>query len=794
MTQHSLPTLPPQPKRPQKLITAFLAFLTTGALLLPLPFALDEGLVSQPQIRAAVFVVVVGAAILINVILFLVGRSELRWQRQARELVALLKVNEQVAQENVRLYESQRVRADQLTILNKVTGLLTETLAPDEVLDAIVSSASMLSDAHAATVHLWHNEGWVLVRHVGFPPTVTPSQTPVNERVAELPFIVVDVASADAPDWLLRGKVRAYIALPLWMNHQLIGVLGLYYHTLRDTLKDELDVLQAFALQVAQSLSNSRAYERTDKALEQRAEQLYVLSAMAQQLTIELDTHRIYDATLTYAMDATQAQRGTFLRIDGGGVAQCEIARGYVVTPSAEALLNGAMRQHINARLSYLADDLQSTRDYHPALSTTRSALAVPLFKGQEVLGVIVLENDLPHSFTQSDSHFVSQMAYQTMIAIDNHQLFRDVRQTRDRLQVILNTMEEAIILIDQTGVITLANPRVSLLGLQSEQILHHSVATLLEEGTPLAEKLGFTEEAMLQTLWHKASPTRLLSHRYELIQDNNSTSIERQIIPLQAETNDLLGVLMVFYDKTQERELANARDAFTQMTVHDLRSPLTAVTTSLKLYGELIPHDTPHRAIIDRITVASQRAIRKVLNRVDAILDIAKMESGDVQLERDFVDIHALIENVCHDLEPIANEINVTIARDYAPNLPPVDVDSDKIERVLLNLIDNALKYSPNESTVEVRVALDDSEAGWARVVIADAGAGIPDDYKVTLFNRFTQVAGRANVRRGVGLGLNFCKLVIEAHGGKVWIEDNPAEGGGSLFIFRLPIGNAPE
>jgi signal transduction histidine kinase len=114
------------------------------------------------------------------------------------------------------------------------------------------------------------------------------------------------------------------------------------------------------------------------------------------------------------------------------------------------------------------------------------------------------------------------------------------------------------------------------------------------------------------------------------------------------------------------------------------------------------------------------------------------------------------------------------------------LDIDSDKIERMVLNLVDNALKYAPNNSTVKVRAITGDPD--YVRLEIVDSGPGIPDEYKKRLFDRFVQVEGRKSVRRGVGLGLTFCKLVTEAHGGDIWVADNP-EGGGSIFKVTLPI-----
>jgi two-component system, OmpR family, sensor histidine kinase KdpD len=111
--------------------------------------------------------------------------------------------------------------------------------------------------------------------------------------------------------------------------------------------------------------------------------------------------------------------------------------------------------------------------------------------------------------------------------------------------------------------------------------------------------------------------------------------------------------------------------------------------------------------------------------------------------------------------------------------------VDGDKIERLLLNLVDNALKYTNRETQVIIRAHMPDAE-GRVRVEVADHGPGVPEDYKQRLFDRYVQIKGRRSARGGVGLGLTFCRLVVEAHGGSIWIEDNQPNG--SIFAFTLP------
>jgi signal transduction histidine kinase len=210
-----------------------------------------------------------------------------------------------------------------------------------------------------------------------------------------------------------------------------------------------------------------------------------------------------------------------------------------------------------------------------------------------------------------------------------------------------------------------------------------------------------------------------------------------------------------------------------------------------MRLLQDLVPEDNEFRPLVEKTTDASQRAIRKLLIRVDSLLDISRMESGELRLETEPTELATLADNVCMELSPLANDLQVTLLSDFPENLPSVNIDADKVERLLLNLVDNALKYSPEKTTIAIRAAAEtigpSTENQVVRVEVIDQGPGIPDDQKENLFGRFVQVAGRQSVRRGVGLGLAFCKMVADAHGGRIWVEDNA--GGGSIFVFTLPV-----
>jgi signal transduction histidine kinase len=166
-------------------------------------------------------------------------------------------------------------------------------------------------------------------------------------------------------------------------------------------------------------------------------------------------------------------------------------------------------------------------------------------------------------------------------------------------------------------------------------------------------------------------------------------------------------------------------------------------------------------------------------------------MKSGQMTLQLEIAQLSALISNVQNELEPLARELEIDLVAGLPDAEPYLVIDTEKVERVLLNLVDNALKFSPRASDIVIQAhpAPDSStKPPLLRVNVIDSGPGIPVGERQSIFDRYVQIQqqGRKQ-RRGSGLGLNFCKLAVEAHGGTIWIEDNP--DGGSIFAFTLPI-----
>lgn len=378
---------------------------------------------------------------------------------------------------------------------------------------------------------------------------------------------------------------------------------------------------------------------------------------------------------------------------------------------------------------------------------------------------------------------------------MDNPHLFQQKTMNHDGLQIILDNMKEAVILINAAGQISLANPRVErLLGLKPQQILNRPIKALIKDADlELASRLGFTNGALLNVVdnlrkGHWEDTLRDNKRITFQIQMGKNRFIDRTDSSIRDENGQAVGLLMVFTDVTEARELAQAREDLSSMIVHDLRGPLTAIMTSLGFLDEIVPLDNPLRPAVQQTAEVSLRATRKLLNLVDSLLDISKLESGVIVLDREPMQLGPLCSHVMDELKPVAKAMEVNLTANIPDQLPILSVDTDKIERVLLNLVDNAIKFTPAGGEVNI-TAYPEPDSAFVRVEVCDTGTGIPDEYKNQLFDRYVQLNGQKGRRRGTGLGLTFCRMAVEAHGGRIWIEDNPA--GGAVFNFTLPVAD---
>ncbi len=729
--------------------------------------------------------------------------------RNDLNLLSTMAAQAGIAIDNSQLYGQARDRGVQFATLNNVATLLSGTLNVQQILDLVGSSAVAVAGCSAVALYMWRDDSrrsLILARHTGLSePFIQNPPRPLLLDIDDLqrrrqPVIVtdthIDQRTRDIRDVMEHEDKRAWAEFLLRKGDDLTGILIFYYRDSHYFDAEEIELLRNFCNQAALAIGNASLYTQTDAALARRIEQLSALADISRELTSTLNLQGLFELVLDRAIEATRSRTGALWLCAEDEPAPSLVAwRGFSAAAAEQLSLEAEpIAQAYRTGQPSLITNGGVASSAHPD-GDARALLNVPVLRGDEVLGVIALGSDLPDDYTPEDLSFVTQLAIQARIAIDNARLFRHIEEARDRLQIILDSMREGVILISAEGYIALANPRVErLLGLTARDIIGVPILDLVNR-IPLTEQLGFQPDALLALMrsleggWWDESTREGGRITFQVVTPKRR-SIDRTGTPVRDESGRVIGLLLVFVDVTEERELAQAREDLSNMIVHDLRGPLTAITTSLKLLNEIAPADDPLGKVVKQTTDTSSRAVRKLLSLVDSLLDISKLESGMMTLDPEPAPVHPLCEAVMDELLPLADELAVDLSLDLPGDLPLLYVDTEKVERILLNLVDNAIKFTPSGGQVVIAAyppGNRGAEEGFVRLEVRDSGPGIPDQHKERMFDRFAQLDGQRGRRRGTGLGLTFCRLAVEAHGGQIWIEDQSA--GGAVFAFTLPM-----
>lgn len=530
--------------------------------------------------------------------------------------------------------------------------------------------------------------------------------------------------------------------------------------------------------------------------LERQVEELTALDKISQALTAQIDLHRL--------LASIKDQVTQLLGVDNFYVALVDRRNGEIWYPFAvkRGELQDWPRRPLTERLT---DRVITTRE--PILVPARGHehilknnlplgedppyawLGVPLIAGDEVIGCLASFSVDPQiTFDQDDLNLFSILAGQTGVAIEialhNALLSSDVVIGRDRLTAVLNSISEGIVLVELDGRVTLVNSAMQeILGIPGSDLLGKHLAELPES---VLNRFGLSAaEAMrLFNQFDPQNPETSSAQNTQIKIVHADKVFERAFLPLQSAIQGSTGWIILMRDVTEEYRLQEARDLLSETLVHDLRSPVSSVISALNFIQESLASGETDEIIQPSLEIA-QRSANRLLKMVESLLEIARLESGRLELHTIEADIGSLIEQMTAEFVDQASQDEIRLVFDISPDLPKVHIDRDKIQRVLNNLIDNALKFTGRGGKICIRA----EPHGEMEVVlrVTDNGPGIPSEYREKIFERFVQVPGLSSRRKGAGLGLTFCRLAIEAHGGKIWVESQVGEG--STFVVVLPI-----
>jgi len=262
--------------------------------------------------------------------------------------------------------------------------------------------------------------------------------------------------------------------------------------------------------------------------------------------------------------------------------------------------------------------------------------------------------------------------------------------------------------------------------------------------------------------------------------------ALEMTISPVKDSQGKTIAASVLFHDVTTEKSLEKLRQEFTAMMVHELRAPLTAVRwSSESLLKNLSASTGTDPAKVKDTMVTIETASNNMLELVNDLLDVAKIEAGKFELNVQAYDLVEIVKEQAKTFTPQAETKHLVI-NVSAPEKMPVKFDKVRISQVLGNLLSNSIKYT-DAGQIDLNVS-EDKDKGQAIVAIKDTGIGVAREDLNQLFSKFKQLQSGDRSRKGTGLGLVVTRGIVEAHGGRIWAE-SAGENLGSTFYFSLPL-----
>jgi signal transduction histidine kinase len=385
--------------------------------------------------------------------------------------------------------------------------------------------------------------------------------------------------------------------------------------------------------------------------------------------------------------------------------------------------------------------------------------------------------------FSAKDRSLQMAIGRQIATAVTNAQLFQAIAGERSRLHALIESSRDGIILIGM-------DQRVLVVNAHALALLHIAGEPSAWVNRPLEEALNAMEREAPKFMDAILAEMRRVQKGDEPPAEGESEVTPRAIrwlyLPVMTGSTPL-GRLLVLRDVTEERLLERMRDDLVHAMVHDLRNPLAVISGSLSFLTETVGDKlTPEQRELWKIAESNTEEMLKL---VRAILEIHRLESRQIPLEHTMISVADLVARVLESQSPLAIEKGLRLESDVPITLPPAWADVGLMERVLQNLIGNAIKFTPSGGLVRVSARADGADRSALTVYVSDTGPGIQPEIRERLFQRF--VTGRQE-GRGSGLGLAFCKMVLEAHGKRIWLESTSEEG--TTFAFTLPLPPAME
>jgi CheY-like chemotaxis protein/GGDEF domain-containing protein len=401
-----------------------------------------------------------------------------------------------------------------------------------------------------------------------------------------------------------------------------------------------------------------------------------------------------------------------------------------------------------------------------------RSSLHLPIVApGAQggVVGLLYVASLKPNAFTEDDERNLEVLCTQTAELL--RRLSARLLDERRRMELMVESMADGVIMTDSAGEVFLINPAAfEMLSLPRDEPVTAKY---------LKERLGFYPFDLIH---NSRSPEPL---REEVkIGDRFLHSIVSPVIT-EAASGAPLGVVVVLRDITERKALDRRKEEFVSIVSHELRTPLTSITGALDIVLKQYAGGLTDKQ--QRYIEMARDSCGKLNGIVDDLLDVAKVERGKLTMRMGAVDIAALARDAVERFRPAGEQKQIALTVRATGDDIRIVGDADRLTQVLNNLLSNAIKFTPDSGRVEIDVFGRDASPSWVGFSIWNNGVSIPEEHRERVFDKFEQIQS-SNTRKvgGTGLGLAISRGIVEGHGGRIWVEEVPE---GTRFVACLPV-----
>ena len=693
-----------------------------------------------------------------------------------------------IAVENARLFRAEQERKSFALTLQEIARIINSALDHGLVFDQVLRQLARVVDYDSASIFVLEDDALRLVSSMGLEESddligetlmKDPKVLAWKVLTSHKPVLKSDVQKEEGwveSDTMPGAKlIRGWIGAPLMLRDKAVGVLSVDSQQVDAFDERDVEVVAGFADHAATAVANAQLFADSQRQLEATRALAETARAVTATLQLEEVLQRILSET-TRSLDC-----------EGASLALVDEETGELEFRNA---LGGAADKIIGLKLKkgegiagwvaehdepLVVPDVKTDDRFYSGIDEesdfeTRTIAAVPISVQRRIIGVLEAVNPRTHGFSPLHLELLRSIAGLAGTAITHAQLFSETQAARLRYAGLFEDSIDPILISDLEGRVTDANHRAeTFLGYSSASLLGRSVLSLhAPDQQRLPDDLSLLE--LGQTISYESEAEQ---------RGSKSVPIEIYVKRIDIERKPYLQ--WIIRDISERLALDELRADLTSMIFHDLRSPLGNVLSSLEVLKTSMNDDDEALQAVLAIALRSGRRLSRL---IEQLLDLEQLEAGQAVLHKAKGSLTSLIAESVEEVHPIAEGKGHVLSFDLGPErLPPVEMDIEMIRRVMINLLENAIKYSPRRGKITATADQMDDEL---RVGVSDNGPGISEEDQSRIFEKFARVQ-RKGRPKGLGLGLAFCRLAVEAHDGRIWVESEP--GRGSTFYFTLPV-----